>query len=219
MSAIAKFIPHVAHPRLSVPTAARFLRLPAIDQWRILHEQKYPKQAPHVFKQQFYGVARSGIRQLIEEGLPGLIDARAAAEAIPKLPKREHTLRVIESFAASDHMARGLRVGVNKQYQLDVGGLELRLSPDLFAYEGNEERFIYFNYKAKQYDAEAAKMTLEIAHWLLEEVGFKVEPRQVEFIDLFTGTLHKISRRRSKTIKLLSENAKLIQRMWPAIDP
>lgn len=219
MSAIPKFIPHVTQPRLSVPTAARFLRLPAVDQWHILHEQKYPKKAPHVFKQQFYGVARTGIRQLIDQGMAGLIQARAAAEGIPKLPRREHTLRVLESFASSDHMSRGLRVAVNKQYQHNVGGLELRLSPDLFAFEGDEERFIYFNFKAKQYDPEAAKMTLEIAHWLLEQVGVEVAPQQIEFIDLFTGVLYKINRRRGKTIKLLNDNAKLIQRMWPAIDP
>ncbi|MBJ6982664.1 hypothetical protein [Luteimonas sp. MC1572] len=222
MSAIPKFPPQIHHdtpPRLSVPTAARFLRLPAVEQWNMLREQKYPKRAPQVFKRQFYGVARQGIRRMLDDGMAGLIQARAAAESIPEAPRREHTLRVLESFASSGHMARQLRIAINRQYQFDVNGLELRLSPDLFAYEGDEQRFIYFNLKAEQYDPEAAKMTLEIAHWLLEQVGVKIAPRQIEFVDLFTGVLYKISRRRSRTIKLLSDNAKLIERMWPAIEP
>ncbi|WP_266157246.1 hypothetical protein [Dyella silvatica] len=62
-------------------------------------------------------------------------------------------------------------------------------------------------------------MTLEIAHWLLEQNGIDIAPRQIEFIDLFSGRLYTIKRRREKTIKLLDENARLIQSLWPSIDP
>lgn len=93
------------------------------------------------------------------------------------------------------------------------------MSPDLFAFEGDEERFIYFNFKAEQQDPEAARMTLEIAHWLLEENGVDIKPDQLELVDLFTGVLYRGKKRRVKTIKLLKENARLIESLWPTIDP
>ena len=62
-------------------------------------------------------------------------------------------------------------------------------------------------------------MTLEIAHWRLEENGIKVKPSQLEFIDLFTGVLYRGKKPRIKTIKLLKDNAKLIESLWPSIDP
>ena len=62
-------------------------------------------------------------------------------------------------------------------------------------------------------------MTVEIAHWLLEQNKLDVKAEQIEFIDLFTGALYKIKKRRAKTLKLLGENAKLIESFWPTIDP
>lgn len=219
MTALPKIIQTSSKPRLSVRTAARFLRLPALEQVRILHDQKYPRQAPQVFKQPYYQPALTSIREVISKGPAGIADARALLQRVSQPARRMHSIRVLEGFASSDHAKRGLRLGTLKRYQADLGGLELRLSPDLVAHEGDEERFIYFNFKAEQYDSESAKMTLEIAHWLLEENGVEAAPEQVEFIDLFTGTLYKVKRRRARTIRLLEENAKLIESLWPTIDP
>lgn len=219
VTAVLKFTPPVVKPRLSDRTAAQFLRLPALDQMRILHDQKYPKQAPQVFKQPFYQVARHGIREIIENGAAGLHDARGQVQKIGQPPRRLHNMRAVEQFWASEHPARGLKLATHKRYRADLGGVELRMSPDLFAYEGSEERYIYFNFKAEQFDAETARMTLEIAHWLLDQNGIKVKPEQLEFIDLFTGVLYPGKKPRIKTIKLLKDNAKLIESMWPTIDP
>ncbi|MGO4220539.1 hypothetical protein AB4Y64_01545 [Lysobacter sp. TAF61] len=219
MTAVLKFTPPISKPRLSDRTAAQFMRLPALDQMRILHDQKYPKQAPQVFRQPFYQVARHGIREILEHGAEGLHAARGQLQGIGHAPRRMHCMRVIETFWSSEHSKRGLRLGIQKRFRAELGGVELRLSPDLFAYEGDEERFIYFNFKAEQLDPEVARMTLEIAHWLLEQNGVEVKPQQLEFIDLFTGVLHPGKKRRARTIKLLTDNAKLIESMWPTIDP
>ncbi len=209
----------VTNPRLSVRTAALFLRLPAVQQMKILHDQKYPKQAPQVFRQPYYQPALHGIRGLLENGAAALDAARAQIQSIPQPSRRMHSMRVLEQFAGSEHAHRALRPAPHKRLYAAIGGLELRLSPDLIALEGDEERFIYFNFKAEQYDAESAKMTNEIAHWLLEENGLEVKPKQIEFIDLFTGVLYKLAKRRKRTIALLAENAKLIENLWPAIEP
>jgi hypothetical protein len=198
-------------PRLSVRTAALFVRMPAVEQWKVLQEQKFP----HPFKPQFYRASREAMSRVLEGDYAS---ARARAQRPSRPTERMHNMRVVESLITSLR-ERQLKPASQKRYSLDLVGLELKLSPDLFAYEGVEERYMYFNYTTKQFDPEAARMTLELAHWVLEHNGVKVKPRQLEFYDLFTGALHTGKTCRARTKRLLEENAKLIESMWPAIEP
>lgn len=219
MSAIPKYSPVVTKPRLSVRGAATFIRLPAVEQMRLLHDQKFPKQEPQVFKQPYYAPPLKGIKDFLERGASGLIDARAQLQGIRVGSRRMHCMRVLESFVQSEHAERGLKpVAIQRLYAY-MRGLELRLSPDLVAQEGGESRYIYFNASAKQCDPETARLTLEFAYWLLHENGIEVKPRQVEFIDLFTNTLYLGRTPRKSTLRDLDENARLIESLWPAIEP
>lgn len=219
MSALLKLSPVVTKPRLSVRGAATFIRLPAVEQMRLLHDQKYPRQAPQVFKQPYYAPPLKGIREFLERGTPGLLDARAQLQGLRIPSRRMHCMRVLESFVQSEHANRGLKPVAIPRLYAHMRGLELRLSPDLVAQEGNEDRYMYFNASAKQFDPETARLTLEFAHWLLRENGIEIKPKQVEFIDLFTGVLYPGRAPRKSTLRNLDENARLIESMWPTIDP
>jgi hypothetical protein len=219
MSALPKSLPVVTNPRLSARNAAKFLRLPAVEQMRLLHDQKYPKQEPQVFKQPYYAPAISGIRGFLEQGAPGLVDARARLQRITVASRRMHATRVLEAFVKSEHAQRGLKPVAMRRYYAHIRNLELRLSPDLIAYEGDDERFIYFNATAEEYHPEAARLTLEIAYWVLKQNGAKVRPQQLEFIDLFTGVLYTGRKPRVRTLRTLDENARLIESLWPTIEP
>ena len=100
-----------------------------------------------------------------------------------------------------------------------VRSLELRLSPDLVAKEEGVDKFIYFNFSAKEADPNSARMTLEFAHWLLSENGVDVDPTQLEYIDLFTNVLYKGRKTRKTSMRELDENARLIETLWPTIEP
>src|SRR5690606_17310244 len=141
------------------------------------------------------------------------------AQGIAQPSRRMHTMRVIEQFWAAYQQGNGLALTTQKRYRTELGNVEIRMSPDVFALKGDEERFIYYNFKAEEYDPECARMTLEIAHWLLERNGVEIHSRQLEFFDLFSNVLYTGKKRRSKTIKLLEENAKLIESLWPTITP
>lgn len=209
----------VTRPRMSVRAMAIFLQLPALQQMQILHDQKYPKGVPQVYKKPYYQPAATGIRALMESHKAGGATARAQIQAVSQPSRRMHNLRVLELFLASEHANRRLSVASLRKYYAQIGELELRLSPDVYAKEDDEDRYIYFNFKAEEFNPEAARRTVEIAHWALEVNGVDVKPEQIEFVDLFTGVLHKVKKRRKKTITLLEENAKLIGRLWPGIDP
>lgn len=219
MIALPKLSPVVARPRLSVRGAAKFVRLPAVEQMRLLHDQKYPQQVPQVFKQPYYAPPIQGIREFLERGLPGLVEARAQMQRIGVASRRMHCMRVLESFAQSEHAARALKPISTQRLYAHMRGLELRLSPDLVAREGNEDRYIYFNASARQFDPETAKLTLEFALWVLRENQIEVRPRQVEFIDLFSNVLYSGRAPRKTTLRDLDENARLIESLWPTIDP
>ena len=50
-------------PRITVRAFAELLNLPAYEQVRILHDQKYPRRQPQVFRVPFYQPALHGIRE------------------------------------------------------------------------------------------------------------------------------------------------------------
>jgi len=214
-SAILKFSsPIAAHPRLSARNAAKFLSLSMLEQTRLLHDQKYPSQTPKII---YYAPPIAGIRGFLESGPAALIDARAQIQGIKVASRRMHCLRALEQFVQSDHAKRGLKPITSHRYSAQLHGLELRLSPDLWALEGDEDRVIYFNANVTPQDAEHARKTVEIAHWLLEQNHLNIKPEQIEFIDLSTGVLHKFKKPRTKTMKDLGENAKVISDLWPSI--
>jgi hypothetical protein len=209
----------VARPRLSVRGAATFVRLPALEQMRLLHDQKFPKQQPQTFKQPYYAPSMQGIKRFLELGNSGLINARTLIQSIRSPSRRMHCTRVLESFVQSEHAHRGLKpISIPKLYA-SIRGLELRLSPDILAQESGEDRYIYFNASAKQFDPEVARLTTEYAYWLLQENNVEVKPRQVEFIDLFNGTCYVGRALRKSTLRDLEGNAKLIESLWPGIEP
>ncbi|MCL1633839.1 hypothetical protein M2650_04170 [Luteimonas sp. SX5] len=218
MSAVPK--PHVIlNPRLSARNAAKYFLLPGADQIRLLRDQKFPRLEPQVFKQPYYAISKRGIRAFLERGPESLVDTRAQIQRMRNAPQRMHLTRVLGEFLNSEHAQRGLKPISFPRCQAYIRNLELRLSPDLVAYEGKEERFIYFNEKAEQCSPEVARITLEIAYWILKQNGVELKPQQLEYIDLFTGVLYRGRKPRKKTMQDLEENARLIESLWPTIEP
>lgn len=222
MIALPKFDPAkpaFVKPRLSVRSAAKFVQLPAMEQMRLLHDQKFPKQVPQVFMQPYYAPPLNGIRGFLERGEAALPEARAQLQSIRIASRRMHCTRVLESFIQSEHAKRGLKPQSTPRYYVDLNGLELRLAPDLVALAGDELRYIYFNANAHEQDPKTARLQLEFAYWLLRENGVDVLPRQVELIDLFTGRMFLGKNPRKASLRDLAENARIIVTLWPTIEP
>lgn len=217
MSAIPK--PVQAGPRLSVRAAANFMHLRIGEQMKMLHDQKYPRQAPQVFMQPYYGPPLRGIKNYLVEGSGALVHARADFQRLTQSSRRLHCNRVLESFVKSEHAGRALKPIACPRMYAYIRGLELRLSPDLVAKEGGVDKFIYFNFSAKEADPASARLTLEFAYWLLSENGIEVDPGQLEYIDLFTNVLYRGRKPRKISLRELEDNAKLIEALWPTLDP
>jgi hypothetical protein len=186
---------------------------------RFLHDLKYPKGTPQVFMQPYYAKAIAGIRDVMKRGFPGIIDARAKLQGIGQETRRNNSLRVLESFIVSPHVARRLTVIPTHRYQAHVRNLAVRFSPHVVAMEGGEARYIYFHEKSVQCDPEQARLTLEFGYWVLMQNGVDTKPEQFELIDLFSGKFFRGRPIRAETLKMLADMAQYIESQWPTIEP
>jgi hypothetical protein len=206
-------------PRLTVRSMAEMLTLPAYEQLRILHDQKYPKQQPQVFRAPYYAPALTGIREFhrLNNSPASIENAKIALNGISLATRRANNRRVLDSFESSNQFTRQLLPKSNSRMELALGSVQLKLSTDLRADDGKGERFIYYNCRAAALNPEIAKLTLEIAHWVLEENGIDIAPQNVEYIDLAQGKIYRGSKRRPTTLKRVKSNVKIIDTLWPTV--
>jgi hypothetical protein len=206
-------------PSLTVRALAEMLNLPAHAQARILSEQKHPKNAPQVFRAPYYQQALVGIRSYYKGGkdLSKIALAAAKCEAFKQESKRDHNLRVLNSFKASELAARTLVLAPKKVIRLTQGNVELKLTPDLEAMENGQPRALFLNLRGQAMDPELARVTLEIAHWVLEKNQLPAAADNLEYVDLFKGHRYVLGKRRASTIKAVTQNFKIIETLWPTL--
>ena len=98
-----------------------------------------------------------------------------------------------------------------------MGTVDFRLSLDLLGDEKGQLRRIYYNFRSTPIEAAVAKAALDIASWVLEEAGFIVPMRQLEYVDFAGGRVVKHGARSAQTIRRLRANARIIEAIWPAL--
>ncbi len=195
------------------------INLPEYEQVRILHDQKHPRKQPQSFKIPYYNPVRGVIREyynshrdphVLEIGKVQLRQLRPDA-------RRENNQRVLEQFEGTDQANRDLRLHRNRRHAAHLGEVEVRLQFDIVASEGRREFRILYNWRAVPIDAEIARRTIEVAHWVLQQNGVDLPIRCLEYIDMGAGVVHRTSRCRSITIRRLGQNANIIETLWPTI--
>jgi hypothetical protein len=206
-------------PNISVRAMAELLNLPAYEQLRILHEQKYPKSQPQNFRTPFYQPSLTAIRHFYQAGRDAtvLVGARHNIQGLGLEARRANNLRVLDRFERSNQFNRNLQPQQNPRITVPLGSVELRLSPDLRASEGGDPRVIYYNCRNASIDPDLARTILEIAHWILEQAGTILETRAIEFIDLNAGRNYRGRSRRPRTLTRMRSNVRLIQTLWPTL--
>ena len=83
--------------------------------------------------------------------------------------------------------------------------------------EGGLEQMLFLNCRGQALDPQVALQTTEIAHWVLEQSGFKLPISQIQYVDLFTGNVYSTKKRRTATAKALAQTAKIIEALWPTL--
>ena len=207
------------HPVLTVRAFAEILRVPAYTYVRILQEHKYPKQAPQSFRIPYYRPALSAIRRFYEQGNdPRVLNtARTQLAAISNQTRRTHNQRVIDSFAGSNQLGRQFKMQTNPRIGATLSGVDLKLSPDFVVEDAGNTRRIYYNCRLTPADPDIARVTLELADWVIGQAGISIHPSTLEFIDLANHHVTQGRPRRRKTLTQAHRAAQVIAAVWAQI--
>ena len=131
--------------------------------------------------------------------------------------KVAHNTRVLEQFNSSSEARRRIRPTPNRRLGMTVGTVNVRLSPHLSGATDSGDHVLYYNFRAAPLDGETARMTLELAHWLLQSNGITLPLRVVEYVDLQGRSVHRTSRLRPTTRRRAQQTAKIISTLWDSI--
>jgi hypothetical protein len=206
-------------PTLSVRAFAELLGLPAYEQVRVLAAQKYPAQEPQVFRIPYYAPALQGIRAYYrsDNDPAALARARAKIDELGLETRRNHNRRVLNQFESGAQARRVFRHVTHPRFVARIGHVDLRLQFDIAGTENEDHRHLLYNFRAQAIDQEVARLTVEIAHWVLEQNAQRVGILTVECVDLVSGRVHRTNRRRVTTIQHVRQNAQIIETLWPTI--
>lgn len=207
-------------PAVTVKAFAELIHTPLYGQLRILNEQKYPKQAPGVFKIQYYRPALLAIRRYFQNGNnPALLPAHAhQVTGIGKLDhQRENNYRAIMSFRKGSQKDRNLTNCDQQSWELTLANTTIRCTPDLHFVEDNNLGVILFDCREQQPEQEIIRTTVELVHHTLIGNGVQLPMRRVEYIHLDSDTVHRWNSCRQATINRANQTAAAIQTLWDSI--
>jgi hypothetical protein len=206
--------------RLTVRSFAELLHLPAHAQVRILNEQKYPRREPQVFKVPFYQVAVTGIRDYyISEGDPRrLAAAKLKAGHLRPPQKRTSNERAIRAFERGSQSRRRILPTPSHTYRAQLPrDIELRVRFDIEGIENGRPQHILYNLRNVPVDPDVAATALHIAYWVLGENAVVAPIRTLQFVDLLTDDTYSVSRQSQRTLRLMQENAQIIEALWATL--
>jgi len=207
-------------PELTVRALAELINLPAYEQIRILHEQKYPKKSPQFFKIPYYSHALKSIRQYYLSGRDQKVlqENRILIGTSVKLEsRRENNLRVIQCFENSVQVNRNIKIQINKRYMIEIGQVQIKLNFDISGKENGDEKRIFYNLRQSPIYDETARTTLEISKWILEQNQVNIPLRNFEYVDLANNRSLFYNRIRNRTIDRMITNCGIIETLWEKV--
>lgn len=206
-------------PRLTAEAFAELINAPGYEQLRIIHEQKYPKRAPAVFRIPYYNDAMNAIRRYYRAGndLNVITEAIIALQSVQETAKTRNNVRVLEAFRDGILKDRQLTVLPRPQRSIWLGNVEIRFRPDLYCQEGDVTRCIVLNPRRRDATDELARMTLEIGCHILNENGLLCTIRDFEYINLISNQVVRAPRMRKRTLERARDTAAIVERLWDTI--
>lgn len=207
-------------PEVTVKAFSELIHTPLYGQLRILNEQKYPRQAPGIFKIQYYRPALSAIRRYYRTGnkLATLPNEPSQITGVGQQDhQRDNNFRAITSFRNGSQTDRTLSLNDPQTWALTLANVTIRCTPDLHHIENGSEGFILFDCREQSPEVEIIRTTLELFHHTLGENGIQVPMRRVEYIHLGSDRVHRWNSARQTTINRANQTAAAIQTLWDSI--
>lgn len=215
----------LVRPSLTVRAFAELIELPVYEHERILRQQKRPGVPPASYRIPYYRSALAAIRDFYRAGGDASVLDQAVADlqaesvgAKPeKVTRLQNNIRVLQSFARSRQRLRKFTVMPLGRWQASIAGVDLRMTPDLSATEGQLRKYVLYNCRDVQIEPNYARTTLELSHWVLSKAGVSVPLRALEYVDLVNRKVYVTDRARSRALPRAQATAHSIAQIWASI--
>lgn len=209
-------------PSLTVKAFAELMHTPLYGQLRILREQKYPRQAPGLFKVQYYQPALRVIRRYFQQGNNAAV-VPSNGTSIPgvgsKPDRVAHNCRVLNAFMNSTQSVRRFTLLNEDTFSIHLANMVVRATPELAVQEGMRPQIKYLIYDCREQcpEDEIVRTTVELMHHVITQSGQPCPMSAIEYVHLETDRMFSWNRPRQRTIRWASTTATAIGALWATI--
>ena len=209
-------------PSLTAKAFAELINTPLYGQLRILREQKYPRQAPGLFKVQYYQPALRVIRRYFQQGnnaavVPG---NGASIPGIGNKPDRiDHNFRVLMAFMNGSQAGRQLTVLGDDTYSMTLGNVVVRATPEFAVRDGTsgQTRYLVYDCREQCPEEEIIRTTVELMHHAITQSGQTCPIDPIEYVHLESHRTFSWNRPRQRTVQRATTTATAIGTLWSTI--
>lgn len=209
--------------KVSVKGLAKFMTASAAGQRKVLRDYKYPDEEG-LAQAAYYREARDLIAEYHRKGhQPSWLNEKAdvlavTADAIGGRvgTRMRHNVRALGAYAVN-FPATKFEVLAEKKFVVTHGAVSVSIVPDLHARESGRERFIKFEFGAKEPDASVIRIVSQVMFEAVSKSGILVKPGDIQFIDVARGVRHKGARAGSRMVSEIGAACENIAALWPTI--
>lgn len=208
-------------PVMTARSFAEMINLPMYEQFRILFEQKYPKNVPNIFKVPFYKPALDTIKKYYRSNRDSQVithELRNMRHKIRNQTRLRHNIRVIQAFRKSAQSRRNL--SLTRQIRLLsslIQNVTLKLYFDVDAVERNKAVKIFYNFRDAPLGEKIARDTIKIAYWILQKNNVSCHIKQIEYVDLKTNEIYSVKRPPAISSLHMIRYAQIVNSIWKTI--
>ena len=131
--------------------------------------------------------------------------------------KVRHNVRVLGAFRRSRQHRRDFTVMAGDTSSANLGGVTVRFRTDLLSTEAKTISCILYNFKDQALSRDTARITLDLAAWVLTENRLLAPPVTVEYVDFANQRVYRANRVHAPTIARARRAAPPIVRVWQTI--
>jgi hypothetical protein len=207
-------------PSVTVKAFAALIHTPLYQQLRILHDHKYPRNAPAAFKIMYYQPALRMIHRFYGSSNDSSKLAASAADINgvgKQAHQRDHNFRAITAFCSGKQFGRAITPHKSPTWEIVRPNFSIRCTPDHYFTENGQTGVAMMDCREQAPDDEFIRTTLELLHIAVNENGLTLPMRCLEYIHLESDQVHSWSAPRKATGRRLDETVSAIARLWETI--
>jgi len=210
--------------KITAKGLAKFMTSGPASQRTVLRDFKFPRSPEARAQTLYYAEARGGIRQYHENNNRPSTIVRIAEQLKGKMeratgPSRTrlgHNVRALESYL-ENFASSQFRILKSPALKYLHANVNVNASPDLLVAEDGREKLIKLDLAADAADETLIRIVLQVMYEAAVAAGLRVAPRDVIYLDISRGILHRGARARARLRRDIDAACENIAAMWEGI--